>query len=311
MNNGLFAILNAGTFAATLRMATPLILGGVGSTLSERSGILNLGIEGTMLMGAFGAAMTSLLTGNAWLGLLGGMATGGLMGLLHVFMCVRFKASQTVIGTGINIMAMGVPPLILQAYWGNPGSTPLVPSIPSVRIPLLADIPVIGDIIGTHSPLTYFALVLVFAATFFLFKTKTGLRVRAVGEHPRAADTMGVNVFALQYFGVILCGVLAGIGGAYLSLCQVSMFVKGMTAGRGFMAMAAMIFGKWKPLGVLGAALLFGFADALQMSIQSAGWPVPTDLLLSVPYILTIIALAGFVGKAVGPKQVGKPYNKQ
>lgn len=308
---GLFAIINAGTFAATLRMATPLILGGIGSTLSERSGIMNLGVEGTMLMGAFGAAMVSLFTGSPWLGLLGGMVLGGLVGLLHAFMCIQFKASQTVIGTGINIMAMGVPPLLLQAYHDNPGSTPPVPALASIRIPILADIPILGTVLGTHSPLTYIALILVFASTFFLFKTKMGLRIRAVGEHPRAADTVGINVFGLQYFSVIMCGVLAGMAGAYLSLCQVSMFVKGMTAGRGFMAMAAMIFGKWKPLGVLGAALLFGFSDALQMSIQSAGWPIPTDFLLSVPYILTIIALAGFVGKAVGPKQVGKPYVKQ
>ncbi len=309
--DGIFAILNAGTLAATLRMATPLILGGLGSTLSERSGILNLGIEGTMLMGAFGAAMVSLLTGNPLLGVLGGMFLGSLMGLLHAFMCIRFKASQTVIGTGINILALGIPPLILQAYFGNPGSTPPVPSLGAITLPFISDIPVLGNIIGTHSPLTYIAFILVFVMNFFLFKTRMGLRIRAVGEYPRAADTVGIRVFALQYFSVVLCGALAGMAGAYLSLCQVSMFVKNMTAGRGFMAMAAMIFGKWKPIGVMWAALLFGFADAVQMSIQSAGWPVPTDFLLSIPYILTIIALAGFVGKAVGPKQVGKPYLKQ
>lgn len=307
----LLTVLNAGTFAATLRMATPLIYGGLGSTFSERSGILYLGMEGTMLMGAFGAAMVSLLTNSPWLGLLGGMVMGGFISFLHAFMCIRFKASQTVIGTGINIMAMGVPPLILQAYWGSPGSTPPVPPIKPITLPLISKIPFVGDIIGEQSPLTYLAIILVVVSSFFLFKTRTGLRIRAVGEHPRAADTVGINVFGLQYFSVILCGVLAGIGGSYLSLCQVSMFVKGMTAGRGFMAMAAMIFGKWKPFGVFGAAMLFGFSDALQMAIQSAGWNIPTDVLLSTPYLLTIIALAGFVGKAVGPKQVGKPYIKQ
>lgn len=307
----LTTLINTATFAATLRMATPLILGGLGSTLSERAGILNLGIEGTMLMGAFGAAMTALITGSPWLGLLGGMAVGALMGLLHAFMCIRFKAGQTVIGTGINILAMGIPPLILQAVYGNPGSTPPLPALKPITLPLLAGIPILGPILGTHSPLTYLALLLVPLGSFFLFKTRMGLRIRAVGEHPRAADTVGIRVFALQYFSVMVCGALAGMAGAYLSLCQVSMFVKNMTAGRGFIAMATMIFGKWTPIGVLGAALLFGFADAVQMAIQSAGWPIPTDFLLSVPYILTIVALAGFVGRAVGPKQVGKPYIKQ
>ena len=309
--NGFTAIINTGTFAATLRMATPLILGGIGATLSERCGILNLGIEGTMLMGAFGAAMVSLLTGSPVLGVLGGIVLGSLMGLLHAFMCIRFKASQTVIGTGINIMAMGITPLLLQAYHGNPGSTPPVPALSSITLPLISKIPVIGPIIGTHSPLTYIALILVPISSFFLFKTRIGLRIRAVGEYPRAADTAGVNVFGLQYLSLALCGALVGMAGAYLSLCQVAMFVKNMTAGRGFMAMAAMIFGKWKPIGVLGAALLFGFSDGLQMAIQSAGWPIPTDFLLAVPYVLTIIVLAGFVGKAVGPSQVGKPYVKQ
>lgn len=309
--NNISSLFGIGLFAATIRMSTPLILGGVGAVFSERSGIMNLGIEGTMLMGAFAAAITSLLTGNAWLGVLGGAVVGGLIGLLHAFMCIRFKANQTVIGTGINILAMGIPPLILAAVWGNPGSTPSVPTLKAITIPGLVNIPIIGDIIGKQNPLTYLALLVVPAAAFFLFKTKTGLRIRAIGEYPLVADTLGVKVFALQYMSVVLCGVLAGIGGAYLSICQVSMFVKGMTNGRGFMAMAAMIFGNWKPGGVLIASLLFGFADSLQMSIQTAGWGIPTDLLLCLPYVITIIALAGFVGKAVAPKQVGKPYIKQ
>ena len=308
--SALTQILNASVFAAMLRMATPLILGGLGSTFSERSGILNLGIEGVMLMSAFAAAMTSLFTGSAWLGVLGGMLLGGFVGLFHAFLCIRFRANQTVVGMGINIFAMGITPMLLQAYWGNPGSTPSVPGLPAISIPLLKDIPVVGAIFGTHSPLTYLALILVPVSWFVLFRTKFGLRVRSIGEHPRAADTLGVNVYRMQYFSVVICGLLAGLGGAYLSLCQVSMFVKGMTSGRGYMAMAAMIFGKWNPVGVLLASLLFGFADGLQMSIQAAGWNIPSDILLCLPYILTILALAGFVGKSEGPKQVGKPYIK-
>jgi len=292
-------------------MATPLILGGIGALFSERAGILNLGVEGMMLIGAFVAAITSYYTGNPWLGVLGGAAAGALIGLLHAFMCIKVKANQTVIGTGINIMAMGVPPLILQTLYGNPGSTPSVPPLGSVSIPIIKDIPVIGKIIGTHNPLTYLALLLVPITTYFLYRMKTGLRIRAVGEHPLAADTLGVNVFGIKYGCVVFSGILSGIAGAYLSLSQVAMFVKGMTNGRGFMAMAAMIFGNWTPVGVFKGSMLFGFADSLQMQIQVAGWPIPTDFLLSLPYILTIITLAGFVGKAVGPKSVGKPYTKQ
>lgn len=307
---GIFAVLNLSVLAATIRISTPLIFGGIGGVFSERSGIMNLGIEGTMLISACAAALISLETNNAWMGVLGGMFVGMLVGLLHAFMCIRFKANQTVVGTGINIFATGITPMILQAYWGNPGSTPAVPGLRNISIPFLSDIPVIGPLLGNQNPLTYIALILVPVATFVLFKTRLGLRIRSVGEHPRAADTAGINVFALQYLSVGLCGALAGLGGAYLSLCQVSMFVKGMTSGRGFMAMAAMIFGKWHPVGVLGASLLFAFADALQMSLQASGLNISSDLLMCAPYVLTIIALAGFVGKAVAPAQDGKPYIK-
>ena len=305
-----WSIFNLSLLAATIRTATPLIYGGIGGVFSERSGIMNLGIEGTMLIGACAAAIISLETNSAWLGVLGGMGFGVLIGLLHAFMCIRFKANQTVIGTGINIFATGITPMVLQAYSGNPGSSPSVPGIASLSIPVLKDIPVLGPILGQQNPLTYLALFLVPVSSFLLFQTRLGLRIRAVGEHPRAADTAGIPVFPLQYLSVGICGALTGIGGAYLSLCQVSMFVKGMTAGRGFMAMAAMIFGKWTPWGAFGASLLFAFADALQISVQAAGLNLPADLLMCAPYVLTIFALAMFVGKAVAPAQVGKPYIK-
>lgn len=305
-----WSIFNLSLLAATIRTATPLIYGGIGGVFSERSGIMNLGIEGTMLIGACAAAIISLETNSAWLGVLGGMGFGVLIGLLHAFMCIRFKANQTVIGTGINIFATGITPMVLQAYSGNPGSSPSVPGIASLSIPVLKNIPLLGPILGQQNPLTYLALFLVPVSSFLLFQTRLGLRIRAVGEHPRAADTAGIPVFPLQYLSVGICGALAGIGGAYLSLCQVSMFVKGMTAGRGFMAMAAMIFGKWTPWGAFGASLLFAFADALQISVQAAGLNLPADLLMCAPYVLTIFALAMFVGKAVAPAQVGKPYIK-
>lgn len=304
------SIFTVGFFTSGIRMATPLILGGIGAMFSERAGILNLGVEGMMLMGAFMAAIVSLYTGSAWLGVLGGALLGGLVGLLHAVMCIRVKANQTVIGTGINIMAMGVPPLILQKLFGNPGSSPSVPPLRPIDLPLIKDIPIIGPVIGRHNPLTYFALILVPLTAFFMYRMKLGLRIRAVGEHPLAADTLGVNVFRIKYGCVIFSGVLSGIAGAYLSLSQVSMFVKGMTNGRGFMALAAMIFGNWTPFGVMKGAFLFGFADSLQFSIQVGGSAIPADLLLGLPYVLTIVTLAGFVGKAVGPKSVGQPYIK-
>ena len=296
--------------AGTLGMATPLIFGSISGTFSERTGVINLGIEGMMLMGAFGAGMATLITGNPWIGVLFGGLLGGVMGLIHAVMCIKFRANQSVVGVGINIMAAGIPAIILQFYWGNPGRTPMLESIENISVPLLSRIPVLGDMFGKLNPLTYLALLLVLVSHIIIFKTPFGLRMRAVGHHPRAVDTVGVNVFRIRYICVVTSGFLAGIGGSYLAVAQLSMFVNGMTAGRGFVALAAMIFGKWTPLGCLGAALLFGFSDALQMTLQAQGVPIPSDFLLMVPYILTMIALAGLVGKAVAPASNGKPYIK-
>jgi len=308
--SGFLSIFSMGLLVATLRMATPLIFGAIGGMFSERSGVMNIGLEGMMLMGAFGAGITSLITGNAWLGVLIGATVGGVMGTIHAVMCIRFKANQVVIATGINIMAMGIPALILQTYLGNPGRTPIVASLADISIPVLKDIPILGQLLGTLNPLTYVALLLVPLSHVILFKTSFGLRIRAVGHHPRAADTLGINVYAVRYICVISSGVLAGLGGAYLALGQLAMFVNGMTAGRGFIALAAMIFGKWTPLGGFGAALLFGFADGLQMTAQAHGIPIPSDFLLMIPYVLTMIALAGFVRKASPPTAIGIPYEK-
>ncbi|QGP93124.1 Branched-chain amino acid transport system / permease component [Neomoorella glycerini] len=306
--SGLFSL---GLLLATLRMATPLIFGAIGCMFSERSGVMNIGAEGMMLMGAFAAALTSLFTGNPWLGVLAAAIAGGFMGTLHAIMSIHFRADQVVSGAAINIMAVGVPALVLQRLWGNPGRSPLVPSLPEITIPGLKEVPVLGALLGTHNPLVYLALLLVPLAHIVLFKTRFGLHVRVVGEHPRAADTVGINVFAIRYVCVILSGVLAGLGGAYLSLGQLSLFVQQMTAGRGFIGMAAMIFGKWTPLGAFLACLLFGFADGLQMTAQAIGIPIPKNFLLMIPYVLTMVALAGFIGRAMPPAAIGKPYRKE
>jgi simple sugar transport system permease protein len=304
-------ILNLALFASTLRIATPILLAALGGVMSERSGVINIGLEGMMLMGAFAAAACSYFLGP-WPGLLLGIFVGGLMGLLHAFMSVTVKANQIVSATAINILAVGLPNIIVPVIWpGHFAITPVVPVVKNWRLPVIADIPGLGKIIGEQNPVVYIALILVPVIHFLLFKTRLGLRIRSVGEHPRAADTLGVNVSRMRYIAVITSGTLAGLGGAFLSICYQSQFSSAMTAGRGFIGLAAMIFGRWKPIGAFIACLIFGFADAFQAAAQSAGVPIPPDLLLALPYVLTLIALIGLAGKkAVSPAANGKPYLK-
>lgn len=307
----LVKLLSLSIFASTLRIATPLILAAMGGCLSERSGVINIGLEGMMLMGAFAAVVGSHLFGP-WIGLLFGVVAGGAMGLLHAFMSVSIGANQIISATAINIMAVGIPNILVPVIWpGHFGISPTVPVIPEIRIPILADIPVIGKILGQHNPVVYIALILVPVVHYVLFKTRLGLRIRAVGEHPRAADTLGVDVYRMRYIAVTASGLLAGLGGAFLSICYQSQFSASMTAGRGFIGLAAMIFGRWSPIGATLACLLFGFADAFQAGAQAAGVPIPPDLMLAFPYVLTLIALVGLLGKtAVSPAANGKHYKK-
>jgi simple sugar transport system permease protein len=304
-------VFNIAIFASTLRIATPILLASLGGVMSERSGVINIGLEGMMLMGAFGAAVGSYFYGP-WTGILIGIAIGGLMGLIHAFMSVTVKANQIISATAINIFAVGFPNIMVPIIWpGYHAITPVVPVIKDIRLPLIADLPVIGTIIGNQNPIVYIALILVPIINYFLFRTPLGLRIRSVGEHPKAADTLGINVVKMRYIAVISSGFLAGLGGAFLSIAYQSQFSRAMTQGRGFIGLAAMIFGRWKPVGAFIACLLFGFADALQASAQSAGVPIPPELLLAAPYVLTLIALVGLIGKrAVGPAANGKPYEK-
>ncbi len=304
-------ILRVAILASTLRIATPVLLASLGGVMSERSGVINIGLEGMMLMGAFAAAAGSFFLGP-WTGLLLGVLIGGLMGLLHAFMSVTVKANQIISATAINILAVGLPNIIVPMLWpGHFAMTPVVPVIKDIRLPFIASTPVIGDIIGHQNPVVYVAFLLVPIIHYLLFRTRLGLRIRAVGEHPRAADTLGINVYKMRYIAVICSGLLAGLGGAFLSIAYQSQFSKAMTAGRGFIGLAAMIFGRWRPAGALIACLIFGFADAFQAAAQSAGVPIPPDLLLALPYVLTLIALVGLVGKkAISPAASGKPYIK-
>lgn len=302
-------IVNVGLFAAALRMATPLVYASLGGLFSERAGIVNIALEGMMLTGAFSGVLATYGTGSPWLGVLASVLAGGLLGLLHALLTVKFSGNQIVSGTGINLFALGFTAYMSQIVWGSRGASPNVQGLETISIPLLADIPVVGEIIGKQTPLVYIALVIVVLSYIVLFKTPEGLRIRAVGEHPAAADTAGVNVFKTKYLCVMVSGMLAGLGGAFLSLGHLSLFVFGMTGGRGFIALAAMILGGWTPFGALGASLLFGFADALQMRLQSVG-VLPSQIVLIIPYVLAVLVLAGFVRKRIPPSDY-KPYVKE
>ena len=306
---GLIDVINVGLFAAALRMATPIVYAALGGIFSERVGIINIGLEGTMLASAFAGVTASYYTGNPWLGVVVAVLVGGLIGLLHALLTVKFVGNQIVSGTGINIFALGFTAYMSQIIWGSRGASDGVRGLGTWTIPVIADLPVVGPIIGSHSPLVYLMLVVTVLSYVVLFKTPLGLRIRAVGEHPTAAETAGINVVRVKFLCVILSGMLAGLGGAFLSLGHLNLFTRGMTGGRGFIAMAAMIFGKWMPFGAFGASLLFGLADALQMRLQSLGL-LPPQIILTIPYLLTVAVLAGVVGKAKAPSDY-KPYKRE
>lgn len=305
----IFDIINVGLFAAALRMATPLIFASLGGVFSERAGIVNIALEGMMLTGAFSGVLATFITGNPWIGVLISILVGGLLGLLHAVLTIKFAGNQIVSGTGINIFALGFTAYMSQIFWGSRGASQNVHGLGSISIPLLKDMPVIGEILGNQNPLVYIALIVVVLSHIILSKTPIGLRIKAVGEHPAAADTSGINVYKTKYLCVVISGMLAGVGGSFLSLGHLSLFALGMTGGRGFIALAAMILGGWASFGALGASLLFGFADALQMRLQATGI-LPSQIILTVPYILTVIVLAGFVRKRTPPSDY-KPYVKE
>lgn len=296
-------------FFSTLRQAAPLLLTALGGLFSERSGVVNIALEGMILFGAAAAAITvnriEVATGGLeafwipWVGLLVGAIVGGLVGLVHAIASIKYRADQIVSGTAINIAALGAPSIVLQVLYNNTSTSQEVKN----RLPLVS----FG--VGEVSILVLVAFLLVPVVWWVLFKTPWGLRLRAVGEHPQAAETMGVNVLRMRYTAVILSGVLAGIAGAYLSIGFLNQFIRAMSAGAGFIALAALIFGKWHPFGVLGATLLFGFAQALAIQLQG-GNILPATIVQALPFVLTMLVLAGFIGRSRPPAAVGKPYDK-
>lgn len=306
-----------GMVQSTLIAATPLTLGAMAGVFCERAGIFNIAIEGMMLAGAFAAVAFAEIFDSLWVGLLAACITGGLMAALHAVLSIKYKIDQIISGTVINILAAGATRflnvrMLQPAKMGAPGH------FEAIRIPVLADIPILGPILFENQPTVFIMIILLVVANYVLFFTPWGLRLRACGEHPRAADTVGVHVNRMRYVAVIVGGLIAGIGGAYFSLGEVGTFEDNMTRGQGFVALAAMIFGGWNPFGAFAAALLFGFADALQVKMQILqpvlpfiNVPIPPEWLQTIPYILTIIVLAGVVGRKLGPAAGGKPYEKQ
>jgi simple sugar transport system permease protein len=301
-------------FAAMLRYATPLAFAAIGGLFSERSGVVNIGLEGMMLTGAFFAIWGSDVTGSWELGLAIAIGAGGLMGLLHAFFSVSLRADQIVGGTAINFLALGITSYLFIKLYGSQGTPQDLETIPNVSLGFFGHIPGAGsfldDVFGHLNLMIWGAIALIFVTSLFVFKTPMGLRLRSVGEHPRAADTVGINVYAVRYGAVILSGMLAAAGGAYLSLGFVTTFEKNMTAGRGFIALAALIFGNWRPYGAAAACLLFGFSSALAKTLQTYSLPVSV-LFEALPYVLTLVAVAGVIGRSTPPAADGRPYIKQ
>jgi ABC-type uncharacterized transport system permease subunit len=308
------AVVTAGLLASTLRFATPLAFAALGGIVSERSGVVNIGLEGMMLMGAFFGVWGSIWSGSWVVGVLMAMIFGGLLALVHAFFSIHLLIDQIVSGFAVNLLALGVTGFLYSSIYPNGIRGGDVDRVPILHLDFLGSIPVVGDalerVFGSLSLLVWVMFVLVVLTHVVLFKTTIGLRLRSVGEHPRAADAVGISVYGVRYAAVVVSGVLAALGGAFLSIGFVGTFAENMTSGRGFIALAAVIFGKWRPGWAFAATLLFGFGFALAIPLQREA-DVSSSLLATLPYVLTLIAVAGLIGRSIPPAAVGRPYIKQ
>ena len=299
-----------GVFAGSLELAAPIAMGAFAGILSERSGMLNIAIEGKFLVGACVAAVVASVTGSVIAGPAAAMIAGAGVGLLLAWLGIRHKVDQIIAGTVVNIGAVGVTNFLFLRVLSRNTELNRPPTIEAIRIPILADIPVLGPVLFSGTPYLYIAIGLMVFLTYMLFRTRWGLRLRASGEQPSAAGTVGIDVVKIRYRAMLLAGAIAGLAGSYLSLSSAGSFQMGMSAGRGFIALAATIFGAWHPVGAFGAALVFGFSDAVQALMSILGVDVPPQLLNSVPYIVTIVVVAGVVGRVRGPAAAGQPYEQ-
>ena len=311
------SILTLSLVFSTIRLATPLVWAAIGGLYSERAGVINIALEGLMLAGAFTAAAVTFYTHSPWAGVGAAMMAGAFFALLLAVVCIRFKANEVVAGTGINILFLGLPAVLSAALFLSSGSTPQIPQ--EELLPTLSQLLPIAPrwrILTDVSVISFLAMLVVGLTSYVLYWTPFGLRLRSVGENPEAADAAGIRVNRIRYTGVVLSGVLAGVAGAYLSIGQSSLFTRNMTAGRGFIALAALIFGKWRPVQTMLACVLFGFADALTIQMQGvvklpSGEDVPVQFIQMIPYIVTIVVLAGFIGQSRAPGALGVPYEKE
>jgi ABC-type uncharacterized transport system permease subunit len=295
---------------STMNLSIPLVLGALAGCMCERSGVINIAIEGQLLLGAFAAAVVASAFGGLWLGLITGSMAGGLLGLVLAAFAINFLVDQIILGVVLNVLASGLTGYLNDRVLVSRPELNLGLTFSAIKIPVLGDIPIIGPIFFDSTIFLYIMYAMIILVQVGLFRTKWGLRVRAVGEHPTAADTVGIRVRATRYRNVILGGLIAGIGGAYLTVGSVGTFTKDMSSGLGYIALAAMIFGRWTPLGATAAALLFGFANSLQATLSTINVPISSYFLLMAPYVATIIAVAGLVGRVRAPAADGKPYVK-
>lgn len=299
-----------GMLQSTVLRATPITLGALSGVLCERSGVVNIAIEGMMLSAAFTGALVASAAGDQRVGLAGAIVIGGLLGLVLALLSIRYKVDQIIGGTVINIFALGITSFLSAKVFSDYQELNSPGVLRVLRVPLLSDVPILGPIFFVNNAFVFAMLVLVPVVTIALFRTRWGLRVRAVGEHPRAADTVGIDVHQVRYRSVVLGGMVAGLAGAFFTLGSVGRFDENMTAGRGFIALAALIFGRWHPVGAFAAALVFGFAESLQSKLAILSTPIPSEFLLMAPYLVTLVVVAGIVGRSRPPAADGQPYEK-
>ena len=305
-----YVVTWAPLFTAMFAFATPLTYAALGGIFSERSGVVNIGLEGMMLMGAFFGVLGADKLGNWGLGILCALVAGALTALIHAVVSIHLRADQIVSGTAINFLALGVTGYFYIQIYGAQGTPGTIPQVPDVNLPWADSLGAFGDVVGHLNLLVWASIALLFVTYGVLFRTPAGLRIRAVGEHPRAADTVGISVYGTRYAAVVISGMLAALGGAYLSIGFVGSFNENMTAGRGFIGLAAVIFGNWRPFGAFAAALLFGFSTALSFRLAQP-WGNAAVLFQALPYVLTLIAVAGVIGRSIAPAADGRPYIKQ
>lgn len=308
MDSGVYIAIT-GIIAATLRLSTPLIFAALGGVFSEKAGVVNIALEGIMTTGAFFAVYGSFVTGSPWIGLIFAMIAGAAMAAIHAYLSIHLKAEQVVSGVAINIFAGALTSFLIVKFFKTGSQTSVVKSIPYPS-EMMGKVPFIGAILKELNWFVFIAFILVFVSHYVIYKTPLGLRIRSVGEHPKAADTLGVSVYGIRYLCVILSGILGGLGGATLSIGIMNLYRENMVSGRGFIALAAMIFGNWKPINAMWASMLFAFAETFQLFAKGFGWTLPGEVYAAFPYILTMLALAGFVGKTQAPAADGVPYEK-